>query len=429
MDIEHGAGGRPGQRKLRNRQLRKPAALLEEGVLYQRISGSPKHRFLPMDQVLQYASKRLPAITDWIADLVKIESPTEDKAAVDRASEFVADSLAGLAKVKLHRQKRYGNHLRAEFHLPGRSKSGQIFGLGHLDTVWPLGTLARMPFRKAQGRLWGPGVFDMKSGVAFFIFAAEALRELDVPLAKRFVLQLNSEEEIGSPSSRPLTEAEARRSQAVLVAEPAAGIDGRLKTGRKGGGSYTVRVRGKASHAGLDFASGASAITELSRQLLRISEWTDLKKGVTVNPGVIAGGTRSNVVAAEAWAEIDVRAPRVLDATRLSKRFQSLKPFDRRTELIVSGSLRRPPMERGKATVKLFRLAQRLADEMGFALGEAQVGGGSDGNFTAALGVPTLDGLGAVGEGAHALHENVLIEHIPARVALLAKLIAALARE
>jgi glutamate carboxypeptidase len=382
-----------------------------------------------MDAVLQYASKRLPAITDWIAELVKIESPTEDKAAVDRASEFVADSLAERAKVKLHRQKRYGNHLRAEFDLPGRSKSGQILGLGHLDTVWPLGTLARMPFRKAEGRLWGPGVFDMKSGVAFFIFAAEALRELDVPLAKRFVLQLNSEEEIGSPSSRPFTEAEVRRSQAVLVAEPAAGADGRPKTGRKGGGSYTLRVRGMASHAGLDFAAGASAITELSRQLLRISEWTDLSRGVTVNPGVIAGGTRSNVVAAEAWAEIDVRAPRAADAARLEKRFQSLKPFDSRTELVVGGSLRRPPMERGKATVKLFRLAQRLAGEMGFAVEEAQVGGGSDGNFTAALGVPTLDGLGAVGEGAHALHENVVIKHIPERVALLAKLIAALAKE
>ncbi len=377
-----------------------------------------------MDALLKYTTGRLSAAIDWIGRLVEIESPTEHKVSVDRAVEFVADSLASRAKIKLYRQKAYGNHLRLEFTLPGRNKKGQVLGLGHLDTVWPLGTIQRMPFRKADGKLWGPGVFDMKSGVAFFVFATEALRELDVPVAKRFVLQLNSEEEVGSPTSRPYTEAEARRSDAVLVAEPSAGLDGKLKTGRKGGGSYTIRVTGRAAHAGLDFESGASAIVELSRQLLRVSEWTNLAKGVTVNPGVVQGGTRSNVVAETAFAEVDVRAPRAADAAGLERKFRSLRPIDRRTKLVVEGGLRRPPMERGPATAKLFRLAQRLAGEMGVTLDETQVGGGSDGNYTAALGAPTLDGLGAVGEGAHALHESILIDRIPDRIALLAKLIA-----
>jgi glutamate carboxypeptidase len=377
-----------------------------------------------MDALQKYTTGRLSAAIDWIGQLVEIESPTEDKASVDRAVEFVADSLASRAKIKLYRQKGYGNHLRVEFSLPGRTKKGQVLGLGHLDTVWPLGTLERMPFRKARGKLWGPGVFDMKAGVALFVFATEALRELDVPVAKRFVLQLNSEEEVGSPTSRPYTLAEARRSDAVLVAEPSAGLDGKLKTGRKGGGSYTIRVEGKAAHAGLDFEAGASAIVELSRQLLRVSEWTNLAKGITVNPGVVQGGTRSNVVAEHAWAEVDVRVPRAAEAGRIEKKFRALRPIDRRTKLVIEGGLRRPPMERGKGTVKLFRLAQRLAGEMGVTVGETQVGGGSDGNFTAALGVPTLDGLGAVGEGAHALHESILIDRIPDRIALLAKLIA-----
>jgi glutamate carboxypeptidase len=378
-----------------------------------------------MDALLKYTTARLSAAMDWIGRLVEIESPTENKASVDRAVEFVADSLASRAKIRTYRQKSFGNHLRVEFELPGRTKKGQVLGLGHLDTVWPLGTLERMPFRKADGRLWGPGVFDMKSGVAFFVFASEALRELDIPVAKRFVLQLNSEEEVGSPTSRPHTEAEARRSDAVLVAEPSAGLDGKLKTARKGGGAYTLRVEGKAAHAGLDFESGASAIVEISRQLLRVSEWTDLAKGITVNPGVVQGGTRLNVVAEQAWVEIDVRAPRAADAARLEKSFRALRPIDRRTKLKVEGGLRRPPMERSRETVKLFRLAQRLAAEMGVTLGETQVGGGSDGNYTAALGVPTLDGLGAVGEGAHSLHESIVIQRIPERIALLAKLIAA----
>ena len=378
-----------------------------------------------MDPILQHTSKRLPAIIDWIGNLVRIESPTHDKASVDRAVEFVADSLAPVAKVKLHRQTKFGHHLRAEFKLPGRAKSGQVLGLGHLDTVWPVGALARMPFKRSKGRLWGPGVFDMKSGVAFFAFAAEALRELNVPCPNKFVLQLNSDEEVGSPTSRLFTDREARRGKAVLVAEPAWGLDGRAKTARKGGGTFTLRVKGQPAHAGLDFAAGASAVLELSRQLLKVSEWTDIEKGVTVNPGLVQGGTASNVVPEEAWAEVDVRIPQPSDASRLERKFRNLKPQDGRTSLTVEGGLRRPPLVRSRGVARLYNLARKLAAELGAELGEARVGGGSDGNFTAALGIPTLDGLGGVGEGAHALNESILIDRIADRTALLAKLIAA----
>ena len=378
-----------------------------------------------MDPILQHTSKRLPAIIDWIGNLVRIESPTHDKASVDRAVEFVADSLAPVAKVKLHRQTKFGHHLRAEFKLPGRAKSGQVLGLGHLDTVWPVGALARMPFKRSKGRLWGPGVFDMKSGVAFFVFAAEALRELDVPCPNKFVLQLNSDEEVGSPTSRPFTDREAQRSKAVLVAEPGWGLDGRAKTARKGGGTFTLRVKGQPAHAGLDFAAGASAVLELSRQLLKVSEWTDIEKGVTVNAGLVQGGTASNVVPELAWAEVDVRIPRPSDASRLERKFRNLKPQDGRTSLTVEGGLCRPPLVRSRGVARLYNLARKLAAELGAELGEARVGGGSDGNFTAALGIPTLDGLGGVGEGAHALNESILIDRIADRTALLAKLIAA----
>jgi glutamate carboxypeptidase len=252
------------------------------------------------------------------------------------------------------------------------------------------------------------------------------LRELDIPVRRRFVAQLNSDEEVGSPSSRPHTEKEAKKSAAVLVAEPSAGPAGNVKTGRKGGGGFRISVKGIASHAGLDFASGASAIVELARQIDRVAGWTDLNKGITVSPGVMSGGTAANVVAEDAWVDIDVRVPRTTDARRLEQRFAALKPFDRRTKVTVEGGLRRPPMERNRQIVEIYRLARRLSGELGVELGEAQVGGGSDGNFTAAMGLPTLDGVGAVGEGAHSVNESILIGRIADRVALLAKLIAAL---
>jgi glutamate carboxypeptidase len=283
-----------------------------------------------------------------------------------------------------------------------------------------------MPFREQNGRLWGPGVLDMKSGIAFFIFAARALREMEIPVSSRVLLQLNADEEIGSTSSRALTEKNARASSAVLVLEPGTGLEGKLKTARKGIGSYTVTVRGVASHSGVDFQAGASAVLELARQIQKIAGFTDLKRGTTVNAGVIAGGTRSNVVAAEARAEIDMRVVRLKDAAALDRKFRALRPFDRRCSIEVSGGLNRPPMERTKAIAALFQKARQLAREIGVRLEESSTGGGSDGNFTAALGIPTLDGLGGVGEGAHASTESILTARIADRTALIAKLLAAL---
>jgi glutamate carboxypeptidase len=310
--------------------------------------------------------------------------------------------------------------------LPGRRRQGQILVLGHFDTVWPVGTLARMPFRREGGRLWGPGVLDMKGGIAFFLWAMRALRELELPVGRKVVLLLTADEETGSATSRQLVEQQAKASSAVLVLEPGTGLEGKLKTARKGVGVYQLHVRGKAAHAGVDPENGASAVVELARQIVRIAGWSDPARGVTLNPGVIAGGTRSNVVAAEARAEIDVRVAKLRQAAALDRKLRGLKPFDPRCALTWTGGVNRPPMERTRAIVRLFRLAQGLAAELGVRLEESMTGGGSDGNFTAALGVPTLDGLGAVGEGAHAAHESILIDRIADRTALLAKLVQAL---
>jgi len=240
------------------------------------------------------------------------------------------------------------------------------------------------------------------------------------------ILQVNSDEETGSPSSRPLTEDAARESAAVLVLEPGTGLDGKLKTARKGVGDYTITVRGRAAHAGVDFSNGASAILEMSRQIEKIAGFTRLDRGITVSPGVIQGGTRSNVIPAECRAEIDVRIPRASGRASLERRFASLKPFDKRCTIEVTGGMNRPPMERSAGTRALFRKAKSLAAQVGLSLEESSTGGGSDGNFTAALGVPTLDGLGAVGEGAHAANESILINRIADRTALLAKLVTAI---
>ncbi len=362
---------------------------------------------------------------DWIRGLVEIESPSKDEAALNRAADYVEAMAGGLGRVSRKPLDGYGDLLRFEAELRG-ADDGRILGLGHLDTVYPAGALAAMPCREADGRLWGPGVFDMKAGVAYFLFAIRALRELEIPVRRGFVLQLNPEEEIGSPASRSSTEAEAAESAAVLVAEPSFGLDGRVKTARKGGGTYRLAVEGKASHAGLDFESGASAVVELARQIDRIAGWTDLDAGITVNPGVIQGGTGSNVVAANAEATIDVRVPRAEQARRLEERFASLEAFDPRTKLVLEGGLRRPPMERSAGAAELFERARAICGEWGVELDEASVGGGSDGNFTAAMGVPTLDGLGAVGEGAHSARESILLERVADRAALIARLIAAI---
>jgi glutamate carboxypeptidase len=373
------------------------------------------------DPLLAWACKHQPALIRLIREFVECESPSDSPADVKRFMELLADSMTGIGAGRL-----VSGGLVWAFNLPGRGKEGRVLALGHGDTVWPLGTLRTMKFRRAEGRLWGPGVLDMKAGLAFFIFAMRGLRELGIPVAHEVVMLVNPDEETGSKRSRETTERAAAHCKAVLVLEPGTGLEGRPKTARKGIGDYTLIVRGAAAHAGVDFEKGASAVLELARQIERIASFTDLARGVTVNPGVISGGTRSNVIAAEARAHIDIRVPAFRDAETLDAQFRSLQPFDARCSLEVTGGLNRPPMERSEEIASLFALARGLAAELGIQLEESSTGGGSDGNFTAALGIPTLDGIGAVGEGAHAAHESILIDRIADRVALLAKLTTAI---
>ena len=361
---------------------------------------------------------------DWfhsrLRKLVETESPSDNKAAVDSAAALVAGWAEQLgSRIKLHRQRECGDVLELRFG-PTRSARKPILLLGHLDTVWPLGTLKSTPWRADATRIYGPGVLDMKAGVVMALTAIRALKEVGV---KRSVtLLLNSDEEVGSPVSRPITERLARQSEAVLVLEPAQGLA--CKTARKGVGDYRLEVTGVASHSGVDFERGHSAVLELARLLQKVATFTDLRIGCTVNPGVIGGGTRSNVIAANAWAEVDIRIARAGDAAKLDRLFRSLKCADPKCKLTITGGLNRPPMERKSGTVRLYKQARKLAAELGFTLDEAATGGGSDGNFTAALGIATLDGLGAVGEGAHAAHESIVTEHIIPRTALLAAMLA-----
>jgi glutamate carboxypeptidase len=355
-----------------------------------------------------------------LESLVQTESPTEDRAAVNAAVthvEQIARTLGG--RIKRHKQRIFGDVLELRFG-PSRSTRKPIMLLGHLDTVWPMGTLAGMPWREENGRLWGPGVLDMKAGVAMALTAISTLKELK--LERPIFLLLNSEEEVGSPVSRPFTESLAQQSAAVFVLEPAQGLA--YKTARKGVGAYHVEVTGVGAHSGVDFTKGHSAILEIAKLVQTMSNFTDLSRNLTVNCGVLSGGTRSNVVPSEAHAEVDVRIAKASDAKHVERLFRSLKVSDPHCKLKIAGGINRPPMERKAGTIALFKQARKLAAELGFELNEASTGGGSDGNFTAALGVPTLDGMGAVGEGAHAAHEHVVVEHLVPRTALLAALLA-----
>jgi glutamate carboxypeptidase len=353
---------------------------------------------------------------------VEIESPSDNKAALDRCGKYLRGEFEHLgAKVTLYPQSSAGDHLKAEF--PGPSSAKPVLLLGHFDTVWSMGTLAGMPFRVEGGRVWGPGVLDMKAGIVMMMFALRALHGTNQRPNRPIIVLLTTDEEVGTTTGRPVVEATAKDCEAVFVLEPAQGMPGCLKTSRKGVGSYTIHVTGRAAHAGVDFEKGRSAVLELARQVLEVTKFTDLNRGITVNPGVIHGGTRTNVVAAEAWAEVDIRITRAADASELEQKFSALRAFDPDCVIKVTGGVNRPPMERTSGTVRLFRLAQEQAGKLGIVLDEAATGGGSDGNFTSAIGIPTLDGLGAVGEGAHAAHESILLEELPRRTALLASLI------
>jgi glutamate carboxypeptidase len=380
---------------------------------------------IPMNpqDLLSSTAQKLPWFLSHLRQLVEVESPSEDPAAINRAQELTASWAAPLgARIKRHRQKKYGDVYELRFG-PKSSKQKPILLLSHLDTVWPLGTLKSMPWREHDGKIYGPGTLDMKAGVVMALTAASLLKDLN--LLRPVILLINSEEEIGSEVSRPITERLALESSAVFVLEPAQGLA--LKTARKGVGHFDIQVTGIGAHSGVDFERGHSAILELTRQIEKISTFTDLKRGLTVNPGVISGGTRSNVIAAEAHAEIDVRIARASDENRVARLFASLRPFDKACALTITGGINRPPMERKPGTIALFKQAKKLASQLGFELDEASTGGGSDGNFTAALDIPTLDGMGAIGAGAHAAHEHIVAEHIVPRTALLAAMLATVA--
>ena len=375
-------------------------------------------------EVLRWLTARQREMVASVHEMVGRESPTQNKPACDALCSYLAgefECLGGL--VRIHRQRSAGDHLQVNF--SGGKGRKPVLLLGHFDTVYDVGTLQTMPWREEKGRLYGPGVFDMKSGIAQMMFALWASREIRGGLPRPVTVLLVSDEEGGSESSRALTEKIARQCSAVLVCEPS-GPGGALKTARKGVGSFLMKITGQAAHSGLDFEKGQSAILELAHQIQAISRLTDLKRGVTLNVGVVRGGTRTNVIAAEAMAEVDLRIARKADGAVMERKVRGLRPVNPKCRIEIEGGINRPPMERTKQVVALYELARKIAHELGFSLAEIAVGGGSDGNFTGGIGIPTLDGLGAVGEGAHASHESIIAAELPRRAALLAGLIEAI---
>jgi glutamate carboxypeptidase len=363
----------------------------------------------------------LPDTVALLRQLAALESPSSDKQAVDACSAYVAARLRALgAEVAVVPQAAAGDHLSAFW--PGADGSAQFLTLCHLDTVWPKGTLAARPLREEDGKLFGPGVYDMKAGTAILITALKALH--DAGLSPRYPMRMlfTSDEEVGSVTSRELIEAEARRSCLAVVLEPAL-AGGQLKTFRKGVGDFTVVAHGRAAHAGGDHQKGINAIEELAYHIPALQKLTDYESGTTINVGTIKGGSASNVVPEHAEMEVDFRISRMAEIDRVVAGVQGLQPVLPGARLEISGGLNRPPMEHNATMVKTFEQVQRLAGGIGLALEEGSTGGGSDGNFTAALGTPTLDGMGAVGDGAHAAHEHVIVGSLADRAALLATIL------
>jgi glutamate carboxypeptidase len=376
----------------------------------------------PADQ-LRYFQKRQNEIVETIRQLVELESPSDVKQSVDRVGTVLASRFGELGgRVRFHANEKFAKHLQIDFR--SRSKTKPVLLLGHMDTVYPIGTISKMPCRVSKDRVWGPGVLDMKAGVALAQHVIEAMLAWhNGSLPRPVTVLLVSDEEVGSASSRPITEKLAKSASAVLVLEPAYGLHGAVKTARKGVGEYTLQITGIAAHSGLDFEKGQSAVIELAHQVLELSKVVDPKSGVTLNIGKISGGTRVNVVPATATANIDVRVGSSADIAEIDRKLRSLKPFNPHCSISMNGRINRPPLERTGTVAGLYFKARNLAQQLGWDLAEAAVGGGSDGNYTSALGIPTLDGLGAVGEGAHAEHESVVISELPRRAALLAGLI------
>lgn len=371
-----------------------------------------------------YCESELNALLLCLQKAVEIESPSLNKPAVDHMATFFAEEFTKRgAHVKLLDHPTAGSAVVAEF-WGSASGARPILLLGHLDTVWEIGTLVQMPFQLREDRAYGPGIFDMKSGIVCGLFALQALAALKVTPSCPVRFFLNADEEVSSMAFREELLAEARGARAALVLEPAA-AHGALKTARKGVGEFQIAVHGRSAHAGINPSAGVNAISELARQILRIEKLARPKRGLTVNVDVIQGGTRVNVIPELAVARVDVRVPTARDRETIETRMRALTPIHPEVKVEVAGGINRPPMERKMARA-LFRKAWELGSQMGLELKEAATGGGSDGNFTAALGIPTLDGLGGCGDGAHARHEHVIVPELPQRAALLAALIAAI---
>jgi glutamate carboxypeptidase len=373
--------------------------------------------------LLQYCERESNALLECLRTAVEIESPSTSKADVDRMGSFIADWLRRIGgRVSILPSKDSGAAVVAEFS-SGKRGPKPLLLLGHTDTVWAKGTLRDMPFRIAKGRAYGPGIFDMKSGIVCALWALRALGALKITPQRPVRFFLNPDEEIASRAFRKQILAEGKRAHAVLVLEPSA--NGALKTARKGVGEFRITAHGRSAHAGINPEAGINAINELARQLLKVEELAKKRPGLTLTSGTIEGGTRTNVVPELASARVDVRVLRATDMPWVERQIYGLRPFCKGARLEIEGGVNRPPLEHRMAE-GLFRRAQALGAEMGLRFTEASTGGGSDGNFTAALGVPTLDGLGGVGDGAHARHEHVLIRELPRRAALLAAMIATL---
>jgi glutamate carboxypeptidase len=377
-----------------------------------------------MPEIVAHFESRGPALVELIRALVERETTSREEARLGEIARFIADLLVEIGgEVRLIVEPGFGTHLQARFFdraFPPLTK--RLLVIGHLDTVWPIGTLARLPFRiTPDGKAHGPGIFDMKSGVAMAVEALRAFTQLGLEPSRPVTLLLTCDEEIGSRSSRPLIEEEASRAAAALVLEPPI-PGGIVKTARKGIGVFAVRAIGRAAHAGLDPARGVNAIVELAHQTLRLAGLNNAERGTTVSVGVVSGGTASNVVPAEASARVDVRFWESPEGERIDAAIRALTPVLPEARLEITGGINRPPMPRSARNIALYEHARDLAAELGFELKDGSVGGGSDGNFTAALGVPTLDGLGVDGAGAHAEHEHIILADLPRRAALLTRL-------
>jgi glutamate carboxypeptidase len=376
-------------------------------------------------QIFSALQLRQPDIEAFIQSLVETESPSGDeqgsRAVVDLLVQH-ANRLDCVDEIERFDVPDFGQHLLIKAFQ--QNNAGQILLVGHTDTVHAVGSIAERPWRRESGRIYGPGIFDMKANCALAIEVLRAMGDLNVTPAVGVTLALTCDEEVGSLSGWPLLErvARAQRTQCALVMEPPAS-GGRVKTGRKGTGIFAIKVEGKAAHAGLEPEKGASAILELARQTEQLHSLNLSGSGITLNVGVVHGGTRSNVVAAEAQGEIDVRFSTAAESQEIERILSNLKPIDERTKVFVSGGINRPPMERTAAVIELYQKARGIAAELNFELGEAQVGGASDGNFLAAMDIPVLDGLGISGDGAHAVHEHIEADDIARRGALIGGLL------